>query len=545
MLPTACGTRPPPGSARRWAAQCHDHKYDPFTQKDFYSFAAFFADVKEEAIKRQVQTPMLTAQQQPRLTQLDGEIAAAKKERAAWEAKLAASQPLWEAWIAAATVKPAALPADVTAALAIKRSSRTAKQKLAIKRYYRGLFTAKSPADDKLQQLQRQRAEVVAGAPTTLITEAVPPRTVRLLPRGNWQDDSGPVMSPAVPEFLGKVETGTSLIRRNGPKGAAHESEMSPFPRATRLDLARWMVARENPLVARVMVNRLWRLLFGEGLVRTMGDLGTQGSPPTHPELLDWLAVELEDSGWDVKHVIKLMVMSRTYQQASRSDAEMDRLDPANLWLARQGRFRLDAEFVRDNALAISGLLSLRQGGPPVKPYQPAGYWSFLNFPQREWQNDHGENQYRRGLYTFWQRTFLHPSLLAFDACTREESTPERARSNTPLQALAMLNDPTYVEAAKMFAARIVREGGSSEHDRLRYAYHRALQRDPTQAEAALLTDLYRRHLVQYKADAKAAAALLTVGDAKPPADMNPVELAAWTSVTRVILNLHETISRD
>ncbi len=164
-----------------------------------------------------------------------------------------------------------------------------------------------------------------------------------------------------------------------------------------------------------------------------------------------------------MKHVIKLMVMSRTYQQTSRSTAELDRLDPANLWLARQGRFRLDAEFVRDNALEISGLLSLRQGGPPVKPYQPAGYWSFLNFPVREWQNDRGENQYRRGLYTFWQRTFLQPSLLAFDACTREESTPERPRSNTPLQALALLNDPTYVEAAKMFAARIVLDGGSTD----------------------------------------------------------------------------------
>ena len=181
------------------------------------------------------------------------------------------------------------------------------------------------------------------------------------------------------------------------------------------------------------------------------------------------------------------MVMSRTYQQTSRSNAELDSRDPTNTWLAQQGRFRLDAETVRDNALAVSGLLSLRRGGPTVKPYQPAGYWSFLNFPQREWQADHGENEYRRGLYTFWQRTFLHPSLLAFDASTREECTVERPRSNTPLQALVLLNDPSYVEASRVFAARIVREGGRSDAERLRYAYRRALQRGPTSDEAELL----------------------------------------------------------
>jgi hypothetical protein len=519
-------------------AQCHDHKYDPFTAKDFYSFAAFFADVKEEAIKRQEQTPMPTAEQAQRLARLDAEIAAvAGKDHAAREAKLDASQRKWEAWIDSAPGRPTALPEGVAAAVKVKRANRTPAQARTIKDYYRGLFAARGPVAAKVEQLERQKAEFLASLPTTLITESVRPRTVRLLPRGNWQDDSGPVMSPAVPEFLGKLDVSGSA------SGSLEQPERKGRP--TRLDLARWMVARENPLVARVLVNRLWRLLFGEGLVRTCADLGMQGSPPTHPELLDWLAVELVDSGWNVKHVMKLMVMSRTYQQTSRSNPELDRLDPANLWLARQGRFRLDAEFVRDNALAIGGLLSPRMGGPPAKPYQPAGYWSYLNFPPREWQNDRGENQYRRGLYTFWQRTFLHPSLLAFDACTREESTPDRPRSNTPLQSLALLNDPTYVEAAKMFAARIVRDGGTTAPQRLRYAYRRALQREPSAAEAALLMDLYRSHFAQYQADAKAASALLNVGNAKPPADLHPAELAAWTSVARVILNLHETITRD
>ena len=242
--------------------------------------------------------------------------------------------------------------------------------------------------------------------PTTLITVAVPPRVVRILPRGNWQDDSGEIVVPAVPKFLGRLDI----------QGR----------RATRLDLARWMVSRDNPMVARVLVNRLWKLLFGQGIVKTLDDFGTQSAEPTHPELLDWLAVELVQSGWNVKRMVKLIVMSRTYRQASEGSGESCRLDPANVWLARQGRFRLDAETIRDNALAVSGLLSLKRGGPTVKPYQPAGYWSFLNFPPRDWAADHGENQYRRGLYTFWQRTFLHPSLLAFDASTREECTVER-----------------------------------------------------------------------------------------------------------------------
>jgi hypothetical protein len=503
--------------------QCHDHKYDPFSTKDFYSFAAFFADVREKAIQHQDQTPMPTLEQEAKLKEFDAKIAAATKELAAAESDVPASQAAWEK-LAASGHSKQKLPDNVVAALKTVPGDRTPNEANLLKGYYNGKVAAKSPLLKKVEQLRSQKAKYETEIPSTLITESEPPRVMRILPRGNWQDDSGPIVTPAIPEFLGKLDV----------KG-----------RATRLDLARWMVARENPLVARVMVNRLWRMLFGEGLVRTCGDLGTQGALPSHPELLDWLAVELIDSGWNVKHVMKLMVMSRAYQQTSRSTPELDRVDPANTWLARQGRFRLDAETVRDNALEISGLLSSRMGGPPVKPYQPAGYWSFLNFPVREWQNDHGENQYRRGLYTFWQRTYLHPSLLAFDACTREESAVDRPRSNTPLQALALLNDPTYIEASKVFAARIVRDGGSKEAERLRYAYRRALQRDPTSAESDLLLDLYRRHLAQYQADAKAAAALLNVGDARPPEGVNTSELAAWTSVARVVLNLHETITRD
>jgi hypothetical protein len=297
--------------------------------------------------------------------------------------------------------------------------------------------------------------------------------------------------------------------------------------------------------VARVFINRLWKQLFGQGIVKTLDDCGTQGAAPTHPELLDWLAVEFRESGWDVKRLVRLIVTSRTYRQSSEGSKEGRQRDPANLWLARQGRFRLDAEFVRDNALAIGGLLTLKIGGPSVKPYQPAGYWSFLNFPTRDWVADSGDDQYRRGLYTYWQRTFVHPSLLAFDASTREECVAERARSNTPLQSLVLLNDPTYVEAARAFAQRMVREGGKTMPQRLRFAYELAVGREPQAAEARLLAELYEKHRKQYASDEKAARALIEVGQSKPPGDILPAELAACTSVARVILNLHETITRN
>jgi hypothetical protein len=297
-------------------------------------------------------------------------------------------------------------------------------------------------------------------------------------------------------------------------------------------------------MAARVFVNRLWKLAFGQGLVKTLEDFGSQGAWPTHPELLDWLAVEFRESGWDVKHVIKLLIMSRAYRQTSHTSALLRQRDPYNHLVARQDRLRLDAEMVRDNALAVSGLLVPRIGGPSVKPYQPAGYWAFLNFPRRTYQKDTGPNQYRRGLYTYVQRTFPHPSLLAFDAPSREECTVERPRSNTPQQALVLLNDPTYVEAARALAERIVRQGAGAG-PRIRFAFREVLTRPARPAEVALLEALYRKHLSQYKTDPKAAAALLDVGDRPAPKDVDAAELAAWTSVARVVLNLHETITRD
>jgi hypothetical protein len=239
------------------------------------------------------------------------------------------------------------------------------------------------------------------------------------------------------------------------------------------------------------------------------------------------------------------MVTATTYRQTSRPTKELLEKDPFNRLYARQSRFRLDAEIVRDNALAISGLLNLKNGGPSAKPYQPDGYWDYLNFPTRRWEPDHGENLYRRGLYTWWQRSFLHPSLMTFDAPSREECTAERARSNTPQQALVLMNDPTYVEAARVFAEHILRDGGQSTPDRLRWAFARTLSRNPNPQELSLLQNLFEKHQKEFAADRPAAEKLIASGEAPVAKDVNPVELAAWTSVSRALLNLHETITRN
>jgi hypothetical protein len=314
---------------------------------------------------------------------------------------------------------------------------------------------------------------------------------------------------------------------------------------ANRLDLAQWITSPEHPLTSRVFVNRLWHLFFGQGLAQPLDDLGTQGTLPSHPELLDYLAVEFREKGWNVKSMIKTMVMSDTYRQTSVGRQDLQQQDPYNHLYGRQARFRLDAEFVRDNALAVSGLLVRDIGGQSVKPYQPAGYWRHMNFPARTWQASSGNNLYRRGLYTWWQRMFLHPSLLAFDAPSREECTVERPRSNTPQQALVLLNDPTYVEAARAFAERILREGGKTHAQRLDWAYQQVLARNITPYETKLLVTLVEKHLVSYRADMSGPERLSKVGMKPAPKDLDPVELASYTSIARVILNLHETITRQ
>ncbi|MCB1078852.1 MAG: DUF1553 domain-containing protein, partial [Verrucomicrobiae bacterium] len=362
------------------------------------------------------------------------------------------------------------------------------------------------------------------GLRTMLVSASLEePRTMRILPRGNWLDESGAEVVPAVPAFL----TQQAIADR----------------RASRLDLAKWITSPDNPLTARAFANRVWKLFYGRGISRDLNDLGGQGQLPTHPELLDWLAVEFRDGGWDVKRLVKLLVTSGTYRQSSVPTAEQKEKDPTNLWVARQGRWRLDAELIRDTALEISGLLVDSTGGKSVKPYQPAKYWQHLNFPQREWENGKGDELYRRGLYTFWCRSFPHPAMTAFDAPNREECTAERARSNTPQQALVLLNDPVFVEASRAFAERIASQPGD-DATKLAWAWQSATGRAPTEAERAILASLLKEQQARYAKDAESAKQLLTVGESPTPPNFDPVVLAAWTQVSRTIFNAYETTAR-
>jgi hypothetical protein len=417
-------------------------------------------------------------------------------------------------------------PAALIDVVKTKAEARPKTDSAKLADYYRNAAPALAPLRIKLAEARRTQAEFEKTLPKCLVSVAQAPKPVRILPRGNWLDESGELVEPALPKYLA---------------GDAPAADKRP----TRLELARWIVARENPLTARVTMNRLWKQFFGMGLSKTLEDLGSQGEPPSHAALLDWLACEFMDSGWDMKHMVRTIVTSRTYRQTSAASKELLARDPENRLLARQGRFRLDAELVRDNAMSISGLLVEKIGGPSTKPYQPEGYWENLNFPVRTYMADSGENQYRRGLYTWWQRSFLHPSLVAFDAPSREECAADRNRSNIPQQALVLLNDPTYVEAARAFAVKILTEAGPSTEARLNWAWRKTLQRTPREDELSVLKPLIEKQQAEYDQNSNAAGLLLHVGQAPLSAQVSPAELAAWTSAARVLLNLHETITRN
>jgi hypothetical protein len=514
--------------------ECHNHPYDPITTKEFYQFGSFFADISEAAVGRQAQTPLPTPEQAMKLKAMDAEIAELAKSLAA---KDAAGVAAFEKDALAKNFD--GVTKELETILRIDPGKRNQKQKETLVNHVRDADAKAMQA--KLVQSQKSREMIQKSLPTTLVTMATSPRTIRILPRGNWLDDSGEIVFPNTPASLPPLkrsapDTPLSL----GGRGAGGEGDVKT--RYTRLDLAKWIASPDNPMTSRTFMNRLWMLTFGQGLVKTLDDLGSQGAWPSHPELLDWLALEFEKN-WDVKAMLRLLVTSNAYRQSSVAHTDLRQRDPYNVLVARQGRYRLDAEFVRDNALAISGLLVEKVGGVSVKPYQPAGYWKFLNFPTRDWAHDKNENQYRRGLYTYWQRSFLHPSLLAFDASTREECTVERPRSNTPQQALTLLNDPTYVEASRVFAESLMKL--DSDREKIQAAFRRAVQRDATADEIAVLTKLYQKQLQHYQANAKDAEALLRIGERPLPPGVNAAELAAWTNVARAVLNMHETMTRN
>jgi cytochrome c553 len=458
-------------------AECHDHKYDPFTQRDFYSLAAYFADVDDT------------------LSFQGGDSNPTRRE------------PEIEVFEEPDQERFATLTAEVTALQAGEPNAQTAAQ---------------------LKRVQAELASVRKQARRTMITRRREPRVIRVLHRGDWQDETGAVVEARPPMFLA--------------------GELPAGPR-TRLDLAHWLCHDAAGQTSRVFVNRLWAMLFGEGLSRSLDDSGVQGDWPSHPELLDWLSVEFVESGWDVKQLVRLIVTSQAYRQSSRETlAQVDR-DPENRLVTRQNSWRLSAEAIRDQALAASGLLVSELRGRPARPWQPAGYYVQLNFPRRDYKPDTNSQQYRRGVYMHWQRQYLHPMLAAFDAPTREECTARRNSSNTPQAALVLLNDPTFLETARALAVRVLRtpvlnSSPETDAERVQLLWQFWLDRRPTpteQAEAlAYLADSRREF-----ADETTAQAFLSPGEYQPRVVADPGELAAWTALARLVQNLGEGLVRD
>lgn len=466
-------------TATVWLAQtfnctrCHDHKFDPLTQRDFYSLKAFFHNVSEKGVgdyskPANVSSPPFLSLPAP---ELEAKIAATKKE------------------------------------------IETAKQE-------------ETPAaKERLAKLTKSLTALEKAIPVTLVMNDDQPRDTFILQRGVF-DQLGEKVTANTPAALPPLH---AYLPRN------------------RLGLARWLVDSANPLPARVTVNRFWQMLFGTGLVRTAEDFGSQGEPPSHPELIDWLAAEFISSGWDIKAMLRLLVTSQTYRQSSKLTPAAHERDPHNRLLARGPRFRLQGEFVRDQALAASGLLVLKIGGPSVKPYHPAGLYEQVTEGKGTtvYVPGKGEDLHRRSLYTYWKRSVPNPAMLLFDAPFRETCTLRRPRTNTPLQALNLLNDPTYVEAARLLAQRMMLEGGASIEARLTHGFRLVLARLPRPEEMAILKAAFARRLREFQANPADAASLLKVGEAATDATLDVAELASYTTLASTLLNLDETVTKE
>jgi hypothetical protein len=414
---------------------------------------------------------------------------------------------------------PPILPAAIAATLALEPSERSPEQRVALADYFRPRSKTQAGLNAELKAKRDALAKIrPVELPIMRERAADQRRTTHILNKGNFQSP-GEVVQPAV-------------------LSAFHPA---PPGEVNRLALARWLVSPENPLTARVAVNRLWAQLFGTGLVETEEDFGTQGQLPSHPELLDWLALDFQRD-WDVKRLLRLIVTSRTYQQSSRASAAARERDPRNRLLSHYPRRRLEAETVRDQALALSGLLSRKMGGPSVYPPQPEGLWSVaFNGGQNSYPTSQGEDRYRRGLYTFWRRTAHNPTMATFDAPSRETCTVRRVPTNTPLQAFVTLNDPVFVECAQALARRLLREGGEDLETRLRWGLELCLARPATAAQLAPLRELYERQLATFRQDAAAARQLA----GELPAGLDPAEAAAFTAVANVLLNLDGVLMKN
>ena len=444
----------------------------------------------------------------------------------------------WEQFELGPPNPPSKLPQPIKDILQVAVEKRTDAQKTDLRNHFVRYVYGKvretfDPLNKQHEDLKALETKTNVAIPTTMVmSEMAKRRDAFVLMRGNYQTPGEPV-TPNVPAILPPLPTDKP---------------------ANRLGLAHWLVDQDNPLTARVTVNRFWKQFFGTGFVKTMEDFGSQGEYPSHPELLDWLATEFmnptaatepsrEAIGWNVKSLIRQMVTSATYRQTSNPDARFAERDPFNRLLSHSARFRLPAESIRDNALAISGLLNFELGGKSVYPHQPADFYADKG--RWKWPLSTGQDLYRRGLYTFWRRTTFYPSFQVFDAPTRESCTVDRPRTNTPLQALVTLNDPVFVEASRVFAQRIMQEGGEGVSQRLAFAFRLCVARPPRDKELEILQRIYTQQLAKYQADNAAAVSLVSNGTAPRPENLPVAELAAWTTVGNVLLNLDETISRE
>ncbi len=534
-------------------AQCHDHKFDPFTQKEYYQFYAFFNSTIEDGHGKGAPEGLLEIPGENEAAEsLQKELEEAEGDLDRYLNTKGSEMVKWEE--ALAPDEKSKLKPDVKGALGIAFAERTMKQKRAVYAAFQPDDTEFKQRNSKLAKLQRNQAKPVT---TLVMRELEKPRETHLFTKGDFTRPATRVV-PGVPSILHPFSAGTN---------------------ANRLDLARWLAETNNPLTARVIVNRVWQQYFGRGLVETENDFGTQGAPPSHPELLDWLACELmnpegrnpgsegnpksegnlshRDSElgfpsdpalrssdfrpWSLKHLHLLIVTSATYRQSSKARPDLAGIDPNNRLLARQNRLRLDAEIVRDVCLTASGLMNDTIGGPSVFPPQPDGVMN-LGQSKREWKPSAGPDRYRRGMYTFFWRATPHPALMVFDSADGFSTCTRRVRSNTPLQALTLLNDEAFHEFAQALAARVLKDGPTTDQARVERAFRLCLSRPPAADEKKRLLELLHREIALLdKAPAEAAAIRKQHPD--PGADVK--QLAAWTTVSRVLLNLDETITRE
>jgi mono/diheme cytochrome c family protein len=502
-------------------AQCHDHKYDAISQEEYFRMFAIF-NQSEDSDKSDNSPNMvvITAAEVKQKAELEGKIALLEKDLLKANPLFDEAQAKWEA-DKKATDKA---PAPIKKILALDAKKRSDAQRLEVTKYYRATLPELKTVAEQIAAARKQY-DAVKGVPTPIMRELAEKqkRVTKIHVRGNFLDQSK-VVQPGVPAFLHSL-----------PKGQP----------ANRLTLANWLVSPDNPLTARVTVNRYWEQVFGLPLMESPDDFGIRGKLPTHPELLDWLAVEFSTTlQWDVKKLLKLIVTSAAYRQSSAVTPALIERDPDNRWLARGPRYRSSAEVIRDQSLYVAGLLSPKMYGAPVRPPRPKAGLTAAFGGTTDWDTSAGEDKYRRALYTQWRRTTPYPSMTTFDAPSRNVCTISRPRTNTPLQALVTLNDPVYVEAAQALGRRMVKEGGATLESKLQYGVRLCLTRPAREVEMKRLVELYTKAQAEYAKSPKLATQMATEPIGPLPAGTQAPEMAAWTVVGNVLLNLDEAFAK-